>query len=445
MITEASNRSAYEIFNIESADGRMTVDLRDGVIAFAYFENILTPSVTATAIISNTGGNIVGKDGTAQGLYNGLPLRGGERVSIKIAANCETNKSLDFSEDETKHFVVASITNVLVDAEKESFTLNLVTREAFTNQTARVGKKYPTSQAISETVSDILITYLKTKRIGIIDKTINNYGFIGNLKKPFHTINWLATKSVAYDGTQKSDSSAGFLFFQTQDGFNFRSIDNLIKGKPFGKEYVYTPGVIKENDPNRNFKIIKYSVDRNQDLMAKMMRGAFSSERYYINPVTFEPIIKQFKASDYTGRGGVNTLGDTLHLPSIGDEGNLGDLPTRIFVGMLDVGTVEKDVTDKGWDDAATRNADPMKTHAQTMMRYNQLMTQTITITVPLNTNLTAGSLIKCNFPKIDREIRKEEDPESSGLYMIKEMSHFFDTKSSFTRMALTRDSSGKK
>ena len=40
---------------------------------------------------------------------------------------------------------------------------------------------------------------------------------------------------------------------------------------------------------------------------------------------------------------------------------HLGDLPTRIFVGMLDVGTVEKDASDEGWNDPVKRNADPMQ------------------------------------------------------------------------------------
>ena len=72
-----------------------------------------------------------------QGIYNGLPLRGGERVIIKIAGNSKSNKGLDFSKESTQYFYVGSIKNVLVDAEKELFTLNLISREAITNQTVR--------------------------------------------------------------------------------------------------------------------------------------------------------------------------------------------------------------------------------------------------------------------------------------------------------------------
>ena len=47
---------------------------------------------------------------------------------------------------------MASITNVLIDEGSETFTLNLVSREAITNETVRVGKKFPTSQKISDSV-----------------------------------------------------------------------------------------------------------------------------------------------------------------------------------------------------------------------------------------------------------------------------------------------------
>ena len=441
----AVDASIYEKFIVESADGGRTVDIRQGVVGFVYYENILAPSVTATVVVVNTGGAIRGENGKMQGIYNGLPLRGGERVIIKIAGNSKSNDGLDFSKNVTQYFYVASIQNVDVSAEKELFTLHLVSRESITNQTIRVGRKFPTSQTISDSVSDIIKDYLKSDKFGTIDQTQNKYGFIGNLKKPFSVITWLASKSVAYNGPGK-DSTAGFLFYETQEGFNFRSIDNLINQDPFIEDYTYSPGVVKFDDPSKDFKIIKYSIDRNQDLMGKLQRGAYSSERYYINPVSFKPDIRHFKSTDYMGDDGINNLGDEkITLPSIDDDKSLGDLPTRIFVGMLDVGTVEKTTTDKGWNDPAERNADPAKTQAQSMMRYNQLMSQIVEITVPLNTNLTAGVVIRCIFPSIDRSKRKSPDVQSSGLYMIRELAHYFDSKGSYTKLKIVRDSSGRK
>ena len=73
-------------------------------------------------------------------------MRGGEKVSIKIPSNSENNADLEFTEEKGNELYVASITNVLIEAEKEIFTLNLVSREAITNETSRVGKKFPSSE-----------------------------------------------------------------------------------------------------------------------------------------------------------------------------------------------------------------------------------------------------------------------------------------------------------
>ena len=155
----------------------------------------------------------------------------------------------------------------LLDEGTETFTLNLVSREAITNETVRVGKKFPTSQKISDTVDDILKNYLKVDKINSIDETQNPYGFIGNMKKPFTILTWLASKSVSGKSKTGEGSSAGYVFFETQDGFNFKSIDALMEQKPYRKDFIFSPGVISSNDRNKDFKILRYNIDRNQDLM----------------------------------------------------------------------------------------------------------------------------------------------------------------------------------
>ena len=444
----AVDKSAYEIFLVESNEkdpkARKTVDISQGVVGFTYFENIMSPTLTARAIVVNTGGGTPDEDGHMVGVYNGLPFRGGERVIIKIASNSPNNPTLDFSQDITRYFFVSSVSDVMVEAQREIFTINLISREALSNETVKVGKKFPTSQKISDSVKDIIKKYLKSDKVNEIYENINPYGFIGNLKKPFSIITWLASKSVS----ESKDNSAGFLFFETKDGFNFKSIDNLISKEPIKPDYTYKPNVVNTSDPKKDFNILKYNIDRSQELLTKLERGAYSSERYYINPVSFKPEIRHFKSTDYMGKDGADNLGDEkIKLPYLSDDDDrhLGDLPTRIFVSMLDIGTIEKDAKDEGWNDPVKRNADPAKVQAQSMMRYNQLFSQVVEITVPLNTNLTAGAVIRCIFPRIDRAKRKDEDKNTSGLYMIKELAHYFDTQHSFTKLKLVRDTAGRK
>ena len=153
--------SIYEKFIIESADGLKSVDIKEGVISFTYYENLFSPTLTAKAIVVNSSGTVEAEDGKIKSLYNGLPLRGGERVVIKIAGNSKNNKDgLDFSVRTEQYFHVSSITNVLVDSGSEILTLNLISREALTNETSRVGKKFPSTQRISDSVKDLSLIHI---------------------------------------------------------------------------------------------------------------------------------------------------------------------------------------------------------------------------------------------------------------------------------------------
>ena len=439
-----SKPSVFEKLTIQSADGSKTADIDGGAFLVTYYENLFSPIITAKINVVNTGDSIRGEDGKMQSLYNGFPLRGGERVLLKIAGNSDVNKGgLDFSKNPKDYFYVASITNVLIDSGKEIFTLNLVPREAITNETTRVGKKFPGSQPISDSVKNILKEYLKTDKLGTIDKTQNPYGFLGNLKKPFTILTWLSSKGVP--ASTGKNASAGYLFYQTKDGFNFRSIDDLIDQNPYKNKFVYTPNVVEDQDPRKNFKILNYGTNKNQDLIGKLERGAYCTYRLFFNPLTFEytnPEKGLFKLGDYQKE--VKNLGKEITLPPISDDSKetLGDVPSRYMKAVLDIGTMEKEPFVPK-NPSIAENCDPFKIQSQSIMRYNVIFTQIMEMTIPFNANLRAGLTIECEFPKLDREERSVKDPEMSGLYIIKELCHQFDSSGSFTKLKLIRDTFG--
>jgi hypothetical protein len=440
----AINKSIYEELILESNDQKRTIDIRQGTVSIDYYEDIFSPTITAKIRVVNTGDTIQAPDkegnpdGEKQSIYNGLPLRGGERVSMKIRGNTTKNPGLDFATNQKDYLYVSSITDIVSESQRETFLLHLTSREAITNETSRVGKKYKTSSTIDASVTDILKNYLKTEKIGKIDKTQNKYGFIGNLRKPFTILVWLASKGVPAEIS--GDATAGFVFYQTREGFQFRSIDSLISQKPDNiPTYTYTQvnesGTTRDND----FAILNYMTEKNQNLIEKLRLGSYASYRMFYNPLTFEftdPQKGTFTTDDYVS--GVKNLGQQLELPKISNDSNidLGHIPTRFLTQVLDIGTMEKDVS-------TDVNSDPFKYQSQAIMRYNMLFTQTVSIVVGSNTNLKAGDIIKCNFPKISRGDKEEYDKEQSGLYMIKELCHHFDTDASYTSMKLIRDTFG--
>lgn len=423
----STKRSVYEKLILESNDQSKTVDIRLGTYSIDYYEDIFSPTVTAKIVVMDTGESVPGKSGEYQSIYNGLPLRGGERLVLKIAGNSDTNPALDFSKPED-YLYVSSISNVISMNQREIFTLNLVSREAITNETSRVSRKFPTSSSIDTSVSTIIKDYLKSSRVGVIDKTSNKYGFIGNLRKPYTVLVWLASKSVP---ESSGEGTAGFFFYQTKDGFQFRAIDNLIKQKP---KATYTYTEVNQSDFSRNndFNIVSYSTEKNQNLIEKLRLGTYASQRIFYNPLNFKftPQSKSiFKLDNYVNK--TKNLGKELQLPN-----NLGNIPSRIVTQVLDIGTLEKDVS-------LEANADPSQYQSQALMRYNIMFTQTMSMIVPLNTNLRAGDIIECKFPKISQSDKNSFDDEQSGLYMIKELCHHFDTEGSYTSMMLLRDTYG--
>ena len=137
-------------------------------------------------------------------------------------------------------------------------------------------------------------------------------------------------------------------------------------------------------------------------------------------------------------------LGKEITLPPISDDSKetLGDVPSRYMTAVLDIGTMEKEPFVPK-NPSIAENCDPFKIQSQAIMRYNVLFTQTLSMTVPCNTDLRAGNIITCEFPKISRKDSAELDPDTSGKYIIKELCHHFDPDGSYTSMKLIRDTFG--
>ena len=423
----ASDPSKYEEILIESNDQKNSVDIRLGVQSFDYYEDIFSPTITAKVIVTETGNSVNGK-----GTYQGLPLRGGERVSVKITANSPNNKDLDFSE-KSKYLYVSSISNVLNTNQSETFTLNLCSREAITNETARIPIKFPTSSPISASAEKIITTYLQTGKNVEVDQTMNKYGFIGNLRKPFTVLTWLASKGVP---ESEGKSTAGYVFYETQSGYKFKSLDKLISAE--SKATYVANDVVNDNKGVQDFTIVSFVIDKNQNLVEKLRLGAYSSMRSYFNPLSFSFTHPEKGVFNKSEHGGSELGNSGLILPAIGEDSDktLADAPTRLFTGVLDLGTQEVGVSTE-------RNAEALNYQSQALLRYNSLFTVTVSATLPLNTNLEAGNIIQCMFPEVSTKKEKEYDPDQSGLYMIKELRHHYDAEGSYTSVKLVRDTFG--
>ena len=417
---------------IESLSGNK-VSLVPNILSIDYFENILDPSVMMEiSLIANNS------------LFNLIPIRGGEKVTIELQT---ARGTWEFDDDNPLYVYKVSD----LDAQKvgETFTLHLVSREFLTNETNRCVRKYQ-KKNIHEHVKSILKDVLKTDRYSddSIEKTSNSYTFIGNFKKAFHTLEWLGPKAVsATDSSTKGTSgegkdakakgTAGFLFYENKDGFNFKSIDgltstlNVSKGssdKKLTAKYSFS-GIISESiTKDQPLKIIKWYLEKNIDLRKSLRIGLYANYTFFYDMIT-----NKLSGYKYTLKSELN--GKTLGKDEIPVSDQFGESISRIMFRMSDHGALEDGA---GLETSGRDDADMAKSFS----RYNLLFTQAINILVPLNNDLKVGDMITCEFPLKDGDA-KEMDPEISGNYLIRELRHHFTANQNSTSLKLMRDSYG--
>jgi len=411
-------------FTIQTLDGKTTVDVTNSCLFFDYFEDILSPCVTAIAQLMNS-----------SSLFNILPIRGGEKVTISV--------DTAFGEFVLDDLYVYKVSNLDAQKSNEMFTLNLVSREGLTNETSRCETIYRGN--LQTTVTKILKDDLKTKKYKSenIEGTSNDYSFIGNNRKPFHVLTWLGPKAVPANGQNSGTSgeeargTAGFLFYENKDGFNFRSIDSLVSSTKIqinsaDKEnipyYLFTQ-VIEENQTKTNFNILNYNYEKNIDLMKALRVGMYVNKTYFYDLYSNTLDIYKYKVKDQVKSklGGAESI-------AVSDE--FGDSISRIMVRTSDRGGLKPDGS---LSDKLRSGADM----AMSYSRYNLLFTQALNMVVPCNVNLKVGGIIHAEFPRIDRSTNMTSDEEQSGYYLVKELRHHFEGGQMVTSLRLIRDSYG--
>ena len=413
----------YNAVIISTLDGSNQIDLTNSIIQSDYYEDLFSPSVLMTIDIAS-GYPVLEK----------LPIVGGEAVLFDV-----NTASGQFIRDKEFAMYVHKISNIESSASTESFRLHLCSMEYLTNETSRVQRKFE-KMTIENHVIKIIREYLhqnkenpKVKN-GVFDKTANSYSFIGTVKKPFNVLTWLAPKGIPADsksGTDgtKAKGTSGFLFFENYTGYNFRSINNLVKQKA---SFTYsTNDAIQSNTPNAAFAIINHIFDRSNDLKESLTLGTYSNVTYFYD-------VYQNRVD-----GIVYNISDEVNTKSLlGSEGIakselFGSRVSRVLVRTADVGILDVE----GEKEDAGRDVADM---AKSFSRYNLLFTQSLNIMVPMNVKLKSGDVIKVVLQNAtSQKDTPESDEKKSGNYLIKELRHHFEANKMVTSLKLVRDSYG--
>ena len=374
-----------------------------------YFESIESPSISMTLTFHDID-QVIGRKG----------ITGGELIEVTVRDGTEGDQ-LKITKEH--RMILNAVVNMNTTSQVQEATLHFVSEETFINETARLNKKFTGN--VSQTVEDILTKDekgIKTQKelFGTKDnetRAVNSYSFIGNLKRPFDTIQWLCPKA------QSANDDFGFLFFENLDGYHFKSIKTLLNQEPI--KYTFA------DRPLEQPTILQNKLEQSNDVGMNLRMGMYANKTIYVDIENQEAEVIDFDANK------------DLNLKKKAKLNKLEEKPTRLMYRINDAGVSQKG-SERDKKDPKTSLAVYQN---KSYIRNNLLFSQAMAISIPLNVLLRAGDVIDIELPLKKGEGDKPVDGtgndktnDPSGKYLICELRHFIGGGKGETQLKLTRD-----
>ncbi len=440
-------------------DQSRAVDLAGGVTILQYYESILADTVRVSVNYTDTGHTVKSEDDdTVMAAVEGLPIVGTESCKVIIEDNNENEIELEL--------FINKVTPIQETSKINTVNLELVSKEFILNEKIRVNTRFDgkVSDHITKIIQD-LPDYFDTDKEIDIEKTDNNYNFIGNNKKPFYVLNTLSKKSVP-DG--KLGKSAGFFFWETSEGFHFKSIDTLLDSEknPIKKAILFDNTFDEDGasiPPAYDMKALEYKEDNRVNIKDKMLLGAYSTKI-----ITFDPYSCEYKVTTRTVKDEATRVSGTSTPEDEGSEKNLTtggeELPvlnpifdreglnkeySRTTYYVNDTGTLPSGSGLGEEQQQLEKSRDPNFVQSQivnqSIRRYNQFYASQVTITIPGDFSLHAGDSLFVDAPAVTADKSKGEvNHRTGGLYIITDLCHYVSSNGTYTKLNLVRDSFGR-
>ena len=425
-------------------DSSNTVDLTGGLVLLQYFESLLSNTIGATYTYSDSGDSVnnqkTGSNCKNTGtVLDKLPVVGGEQVELSFTDNRDNNLSLKLK--------VNGVTPFDDKTTKSAAQLQLVSEELYNNQEEPKRVELCYEGKISEHIKKIAEENLKTTKTLDIETTGGkNLNFVGHKRKPFYCINLLSTKAVP-SGKDKEGNSAGFIFWETSDGYHFKSLDTLL-GQEQKKSVIYNESPSDDDSPGApgyDLKALDYSRNSAINVEHKMMMGAYSTKlmSFNIYDAKFDETLMS-SAKAFEGGGSQDFL--SMSGEELPDLGLYSQTPTKTSYLVLDQGVQPGGTTDEQLDKSKEENFDTKGIYNQSVMRYNQLFASTITLTIAGDFSLHAGDALFVDIATLKADTKGDDiNEKDGGVYIISDLTHYISKKETYTKMNLVRDSTGRK
>lgn len=406
------------------------IDVSSGAIELNYYESVLNKTVRTTVTFVDTGYRADEQTGNVQALKS--ENIDGSFVHLKISDGY--GNELSFTDNNKLR--VESTRDMSESTNKAVFTVDMISPEYDDNLKLKCAVVKSYEGKIDESIKKILLECIKTQKNIDADPTLNQINFSGKSQTPFYLCTWLSTRSVP-DLPGANQNLAGYFFYETYDGYKFKSIDKLFTQKP--KRILIRDGIIGDLSPGYDGKILDYVFEKTFDLKKLRQTGALGQTQLR----TFNLYDNEYEVSEFN------------YINQYQETNNGGTKPIRYgkdqddasirFFSVKDYGVKPPGSVDEQIEKSKTLNFDVDNILRQSTMKYNSLYAIKLSIAIAGDLSLRAGDLIHCDFPQISGENLTTVSSEKSGIYMIHDVCHRITKNGCFTRLNLVRDSIGRK
>lgn len=354
-----------------------------------------------------------------------LPIMGQELLELTFYTPGLTKNKVKF--------IVNEISNRFSDkAQKmQKYTLNFVSMEAISNINKRVTKAYQGKN--HETIEKILREYLTEEKQLFVEETLYTHKYVIPNWKPFTTINWLSSRSVA----AKNPDVANYVFYETIDGFYFVSLSNIMS-KPVVQEYRFDPaGTLDTKTGQRDIlrelkNIEKYTIKPCANRSTQMTQGMFSGKITTHDLITKKIEHKEFNYNDHFDK-----------TPSVEENKPISSLVALANSQESAFRRLYPKHTFKHDDIFDNEKSETF------VLERNSLMSQLtngpgINIIVPGDSRRRVGDIVDVKLPSPEPKntLQKWYDMSTSGKYMITKIRHSMTNKNYKLFLELSRESS---
>ena len=425
------------------------IDIQDLVVEMNIFESIYKHSITGSLVITDSI-NLIAK----------LPIQGTERLSFNLSTPGDTGVGPGFQIDCTERSGHPMHIYKLTDRQQLSegiqvYTLHFCSREFLRNLRTKVSETF--EGRIDQMVYKILDdeNYLDSRRYFNYQKTRNQDKITIPNITPFQAIEMLSKRALA---ESDNDNAAGYYFYQTVQGFHFRSFESLCvtsNGVPRKPKQVFSYGPVMADEeitdtPNmiESQEVTKIEKDYSSVETYKFINNLHDVAMnqavgtYAHRVITHNLYNKSYKISDYHYHNRFNDIHHTdgqrnkIINPPIVDtpvdhektidgkrdrgvsdypESRVTVMPTTQFSHGEETGAFGVDVENDGITEAS-RISQRASIEAGTRLK----------LTVKGQSFLEPGDLIEFNVLAVENKIESKGrlDPQNAGRYIISKIRH---------------------